>query len=47
MFKSLLDLAQSENISVVIHTRDAAQDTMNILKNYKLKVDIHCFGYSL
>lgn len=47
MFKSLLDLAQSENISVVIHTRDAEQDTMNILKNYKLKVDIHCFGYSL
>lgn len=47
MFKSLLDLAQSENISVVIHTRDAAQDTMNILKNYKLKIDIHCFGYSL
>lgn len=47
IFKSLLDLAQSENISVVIHTRDAAQDTMNILKNYKLKVDIHCFGYSL
>lgn len=47
MFKSLLDLAQSENISVVIHTRDAAQDTMNILNNYKLKVDIHCFGYSL
>ena len=47
MFKSLLDLAQLENISVVIHTRDAAQDTMNILKNYKLKVDIHCFGYSL
>ena len=47
MFKLLLDLAQSENISVVIHTRDAAQDTMNILKNYKLKVDIHCFGYSL
>lgn len=47
MFKSLLDFAQLENISVVIHTRDAAQDTMNILKNYKLKVDIHCFGYSL
>lgn len=47
MFKSLLDLAQSENISVVIHTRNAAQDTMNILKNYKLNVDIHCFGYSL
>lgn len=47
MFKLLLDLAQSENISVVIHTRDAAQDTMNILKNYKLNVDIHCFGYSL
>lgn len=47
MFKSLLDLAQSENISVVIHTRDATQDTMNILKNYKLNVDIHCFGYSL
>lgn len=47
MFKSLLDLAQSENISVVIHTRDAAQDTMNILKNYKLNIDIHCFSYSL
>lgn len=47
LFKILLDLAQEENMPVVIHTRDAAQDTMDILKNYDLKVDIHCFSYSL
>ena len=47
MFKSLLNLAKDMHVSVVIHTRDAAQDTMNILKNYNLNIDIHCFSYSL
>lgn len=47
MFKSLLNLAKEMHVPVVVHTRDAAQDTMNILKNYDLNIDIHCFSYSL
>lgn len=47
MFKSLLDLACKYNKPVVIHTRDASLDTMDVLKAYDLKVDIHCFSYSL
>lgn len=47
MFKDLLDLAKEYDKPVVIHTRDAALDTMNILKDYNLRIDIHCFSYSL
>lgn len=47
MFDKLLSLAKDNKMPVVIHTRDAAFDTMEILKNYNLKVDIHCFSYSL
>ena len=32
---------------VVIHSRDATQDTINILKKYKVKGIIHCFSGSL
>ncbi len=43
LFESQLQLAQSNNISVVIHTREATEDTLNILKKYKLKGVIHSF----
>ena len=32
---------------VVIHSRDAVMDTINILKEYKVKGIIHCFSGSL
>lgn len=42
-----LELARKYKLPVVIHSRDAALDTINILKEYKdLKIDMHCFSYS-
>lgn len=32
---------------VVIHSRDAVMDTINILKEYNVKGIIHCFSGSL
>lgn len=43
-----LELAKKYNKPVVIHSRDAALDTYNILKEYSnLKKVMHCYSYSL
>ena len=47
MFKMQLDLAKELDLPVVIHSRDAYQDTYDILKEYNLKTTIHCFSGSL
>jgi TatD DNase family protein len=48
IFIKQLDIALKYNKPVVIHTRDAMSDTIDILKNYKnLKKDIHCYSGSL
>lgn len=48
-FGAQLDLAREVNLPVVIHSRDAAQDTLEMLKEANLPpqtVDIHCYSYS-
>ena len=48
LFIRQLDLARKYNKPVVIHSRDAAEDTYEILSNYKdLKIVLHCYGYGL
>lgn len=48
VFKKQLDIARKYNMPVVIHSRDAAQDTFEIIKEYKdLKISYHCYSYSL
>ena len=47
LFIKQLDLAQEYNLPIVVHSRDAIEDTYNILKNYNLKGSIHCFSSSL
>lgn len=48
IFLYQLELAKQYNLPVVIHSRDAAEDTWSILKEAKLpKVVVHCFGYDL
>lgn len=42
-----LDIASKYNKPVVVHSRDAIQDTYDILKQYKLKGTIHSFSSSL
>lgn len=46
LFKYQLSLAEKYNLPVVIHTRDATNDTINILKKYNVKGIIHCFSGS-
>lgn len=43
LFKAQLELAKELNLPVIIHTRDADNDTLDILKRYHLKGVIHCF----
>lgn len=49
-FVSQLDMAVELKLPVVIHSREAAMDTLDILKGYKNKGligSIHCFSYSV
>lgn len=47
LFDKQLKLAQKLSVPVVIHTRDAFQDTYDLLKKYNLKGVIHCFSGSI
>ncbi len=49
LFETQLDLAIELGLNVVIHQRDAWEDTLSILQNYTGKVCgvFHCFGGSL
>ena len=47
IFRKQLALAEKLNLPVVIHTRDAIEDTYQILKEYKVKGVMHCFSGSL
>ena len=48
-FRRQLELAKESNLPVIIHSRDAAADTMEIMKEAHvqgIKGVIHCFSYS-
>ena len=48
-FKKQLEIARIKKLPVVIHSRDAAEDTYSILQEFaldELKADIHCYSYS-
>ena len=47
-FVRQLNLAREKNLPVLIHSREAAADTMEIMKNYASGLDgvIHCYSYS-
>jgi TatD DNase family protein len=47
LFKKQIDIAKELNLPVVIHSRDAFQDTYDILKEANWKGDIHCFSGNL
>ena len=47
VFRRQLELAEKLNLPVVIHTRDAIEDTYQILKEYKVKGVMHCFNGSI
>ena len=48
-FKRQLNLARQENLPVIIHSRDAAADTLEILRDERAEEIggvVHCFSYS-
>ena len=47
LFKKQLKIAEEFKMPVVIHSRDAVKDTIDILKEYKVSGVIHCFSGSL
>lgn len=50
LFIKQIKLANKYNKTIVIHTRDAIEDTYNIIEKYKekkIKCDMHCYSGSL
>lgn len=48
LFKKQMKLAEKYNLPVVIHSRDAVQDTIMVLKEFPNVIgDMHCFSGSL
>lgn len=47
LFEKQLKIAEDMNLMVVIHSRDATEDTINCLKKYNVRGVIHCFSGSV
>lgn len=47
LFEKQLKIAEEMGLVVVIHSRDATEDTINCLKKYNVKGVIHCFSGSV
>ena len=50
LFIKQIELGNKHKKTLVIHSRDAKEDTYNILKKYKdkrTKADMHCYSYDL
>lgn len=47
LFEKQLKIAEEMNLAVVIHSRDATEDTINCLRKYNVKGVIHCFSGSV
>lgn len=47
LFEKQLKIAEDMNLPVVIHSRDATEDTINTLKKFKVKGIMHCFSGSV
>lgn len=46
VFEQQLLLAQALDLPVIIHSRDAVEDTMKLLRQYRPKGVVHCFSGS-
>lgn len=46
LFCEQLELAGALDMPVIVHSRDASEDTLNILKKYRPKGVVHCFSGS-
>lgn len=46
LFCEQLELANELDMPVIVHSRDACEDTLNILKKYRPRGVVHCFSGS-
>ena len=46
-FKRQLEIAYKNNKPIIVHSRDAIQDTYDIMREFKLRGSMHCFSGSL
>lgn len=46
VFKSMLDIAQRHKLPVIVHSREAINDTYNILKEFNSNGILHCYSGS-
>lgn len=44
-FEKHIELAERKKLPLIVHSRDAFDDTLSILKGIKTEVIIHCFTY--
>ncbi len=44
LFRKMINIAKDNHLPVVVHTRDAFQDTYDILKEEKVSGVVHCFS---
>ena len=47
VFKKQLEIAKKYNKPVIVHSRDAIQDTYDILKMFRIKGIMHCYSGSV
>lgn len=47
IFDKQLSIAEKYKLPVVVHSREATKDTMDILKKHNVKAVLHCFSGSL
>lgn len=47
LFERQLKIAETNNLPVIIHSREATEDTINCIKKYKVKGVIHSFSGSI
>lgn len=47
LFESQLELAEKYDLPVIVHSRDATEDTINSLKKYHIRGTIHSFSGSV
>ena len=45
-FKKQIELSKKYNLPLIIHNRDAMQDTFDIIKDEKVRGVLHCYGGS-
>lgn len=45
-FRCQLELAAELDLPIIVHSRDACEDTVNILREYRPKGVVHCFSGS-